>query len=342
MPMDFKLGRAVIEVRNYPTGKCLNFGKARCIHEKLGKIEKKLPKKERCKGRKTKCESFIGKAPFVPEYDNNYLLPQEESETLTFALGSGDNVLCTGPPGAGKTTLIKQLAAILNWGTLQFSCSEETSSAKLLGQWVVAGKEMTWSDGLITTAMKQGYILLEDEADFMRPELRGELHSIMETDGSVTLSALHPETKKPFQEVIVKHPNFRWISTANTIGLGDDLFQYHGVQYFNAAARDRYSIIVQFDYKSPEQEEEILVRKTQIDRTTAKQMISIANACRKDETNEIMFAFTLRRLIAWADYWLKVGPKLSSKLAILNFTGETDKYFIKSLMRSNMDLDVDG
>ena len=336
-----KIGRAKVTIRSDPNGKCIYFGKARCIHGKIGSSQKELDKSKRCKGKNAKCKYFTGMSPFVPQYDEKYLLPNKESETLAFTLEKGDNILLSGVPGAGKTSLVKQLASILNWGVIQFSCSEETSSAKLLGQWVVAGKSMEWSDGLITTAMKKGYILLEDEADFMRPELRGELHSIMEDKGSVTLSALHPETKKPFQEVITKHPNFRWCSTANTIGLGDDLFQYHGVQYFNAAARDRYSLILQFGHKAPEEEEEILVAKTDIDRPNAQKMIEIANACRNNENKEVLFQFTLRRLISWASYWTKIGPKNAAELSVLNFCGDTDRYFIKSLMRTNMEMEID-
>ena len=241
---------------------------------------------------------------------------------------------------SGKSSLVKQIASILNWGVEQFSCSEETTSAKIIGQWIVVGKSMQWIDGCITNAMKNGFILLEDEADFMRPELRGEVHGIMEEEGSVTLTSLHPKTGQPFREIITKHPSFRWISTANTIGYGDDLFVYHGTQYMNAASRDRYEIILQFDYRTPEEELEIVTTKTKIDPIVASKMIEIANICRSDVNEDMVFQFSLRRLLAWARYWNQTPPEVASTLAVLNYCNQADRHTVKSLIRTHLNIET--
>lgn len=340
MTAKLKIGKAEVLMRSNENGICIHFGKARCVNKKYAPEQKLLKKEERCIGNDITCPNFIGQSNFVPEYDDKFLLPGKETQTLSFALQSGDNILMVGAPGTGKTSLTKQLAAMLNWGVIQFSCSEETSSAKILGQWVVAGKNMKWADGYITTAMKNGYILLEDEADFMRPELRGEIHSVMEHRGTLTLSALHPDTKEPYQEVIRKHPDFRWVSTANTIGHGDDFFQYHGTQYMNAAARDRYEIIVQFRQKDPAIEMEILKGKTEIDEEIAKKMVEIANLCRDNQNKEITFQFSLRRLLSWANYWKKMEPMISCELCLLNFCNETDRHFLSSLIRTHIGIEI--
>lgn len=112
----FKVGRAKVEMRSDPNGKCLYFGKIRCIHKKHAKDEKALTKPKRCDGMNPTCPHFSGESAFLPKYDDRYLLPRE-AETVAFALAGGDNMLLTGVPGAGKTSLVKQMAAILNWGT---------------------------------------------------------------------------------------------------------------------------------------------------------------------------------------------------------------------------------
>lgn len=341
--MELNIGQTKIAMSSY-SGKCIFFGKTKCMNYDKTLREKEKAKKpeNRCKGFSINCPNFVGSSPFVPKYDDKYILPKKETEVIVTALAENANVLMVGPPATGKSSLVRQLASILNWGLIGFSCGEETSISKIIGQWVILGKEMKWADGYITTAIRNGFILLEDEADFMRPELRGEIHGIMEAGGTLTLSAIHPETKKPYQEIIHKHPLFRWISTANTTGHGDDSFSYHGTNYFNAASRDRYEMILTIKYKTKEQELEILKAKTGIDQNLAIQMISVANECRgQTSTQEMLFQFSLRRLLAWGKFCQKLGIEESAKLTVLNFANDVDRHTIASLMKSHIGLNID-
>ncbi|HUW48081.1 MAG TPA: AAA family ATPase, partial [Patescibacteria group bacterium] len=220
-----------------------------------------------------------------------------------------------------------------------FDCSEETTADKIIGQWVVIGTEMQFIDGHVTSAMRNGFVLLENEADFMRPELRGEVHGIMDKGGQITLHAIHPKTKKIFREKLYRHPNFRWVSTANTTGYGDDLFAFHGTQYMNAASRDRYETIIKVDFKKEEEEVLILKKKTGIDEDTAEKMVRIANDCRQSQ-NSMIFQFTLRRLLAWAKYWQLSGEVPATDMCVLNYCNITDRHTVASLVRTHLALDV--
>ena len=188
--------------------------------------------------------------------------------------------------------------------------------------------------------MRSGFILLEDESDFMRPELRGEVHSLMEQGGNIVLTGVHPKTKKIFKEVVNKHPAFRWISTANTTGYGDEMFSFHGTQYMNAASRDRYEIILKFDYRPPEEEAAIIHTKTQLDINIVEKMIGVAKACRESIKDGMMFHFSIRRLLAWAKYYQKLSPEVACRLAVLNFCNSVDEHTVKSLIRTHMNVEI--
>lgn len=297
------------------------------------------------------CEDYESIQPFIPPIDIHYNLNLQIAETLAYGLSGNDNMLLVGPPGCGKSSLVMTIAAITDWELVRFSCSEETRQSQVIGQWIVVGDKMKWVDGYVTDALRNGKILLEDEADFMRPELRGALHPMLESNGTITLQNYHPQSGEPFLEVLDRHPNFRWISTANTTGLGDDSFLYHGTQFMNAAARDRYNVIIPMAYLSVEEETEIVVKKTPlrpdgtlgIDENIARKMAQTAQGIRQlFDQQKVQYTFSMRRLLAWAKYhafYSSRNPAEAVKLSILSFARDDDAAKLIEIIRLHMGSD---
>lgn len=288
-----------------------------CVH----KDECSKSKTDKC-NIKT-CKEYESIQPYIPKIEEYFSIDMAAAETIAFAIANNENILLVGPPGCGKTTLVQVICAITQREVVEFSAHEETRYSHLIGQWTAVGNKMVFIDGYVIDAMRNGKVLLENESDFMRPELRGALHSVLDNNGTVTLQSYHPKTGEPFLEVIHRHKNFRWISTANTTGLGDDQFKFHGVQLQNAAARDRYSVIVKLDYRNEEEEADILVNRTGIDREIALKMSRVAWGVRnlvRSGKGDVSFEFTTRRLLAWANYYQRKENKREAlDLAILNF-----------------------
>ena len=77
---------------------------------------------------------------------------------------------------------------------------------------------MSYEYGPLALAMRYGGICLVNELDMASPEVAAGLHGIL--DGSPLCI---PENGG---ELIIPHPMFRFVATANTNGAGDDTGLY--------------------------------------------------------------------------------------------------------------------
>lgn len=152
------------------------------------------------------------------------------------------SMLLTGPTGSGKTSIVTEIAARLNWPVFSVTCHERTEFSALRGQWLlqtVAGAtqpEMRFQEGPLIQAMRLGGVLILNELDIAPAGEMSALNDIIEGRPLVV-----PELGG---QIIKPHPNFRVVATANTKGSGDESGLYQGAQMQNVAAMDRYRCLV--------------------------------------------------------------------------------------------------
>lgn len=153
----------------------------------------------------------------------------------------GHAMWLAGPTGSGKTSVITELAARLNWPVYSITCTGRMEFDDLVGRPMVVKKEgestpsVRFIYGPLARAMKQGGILILNEVDLCDPAQLSGLNDILE---GRPLSI--PQNGG---EVIQPHPMFRVVATANSRGSGDSSGQYAGIQIQNVAALDRYRVL---------------------------------------------------------------------------------------------------
>lgn len=188
-----------------------------------------------------------GVHPHVPELDEDYVFRPFELLRCLFALISNQRCYLHGHTGSGKTTLIEQIAARLNWPFMRVNFDSEITRMDLIGRDVLTNEGGTTSskfvDGILPQMMSGPYIGCFDEIDFVRPDVAYVMQRALEGNG-LMLTEDGGRMVKP-------HKLFRMFATGNTVGQGDEFGMYQGARPQSMAFLDRFTVWVKVDYLKP-------------------------------------------------------------------------------------------
>lgn len=197
-------------------------------------------------------QGFKDPGILTPEKNPHYKFPQEETVEFLKALRFRDTTYLIGHSGTGKTELVNQVAARLNYNVVTINFDGHLSRSDLIGDWKIVNGQMQFRYGLVPLAFTEpGTIVLFDEVDACPPETAFVLQRAI----SAELRFLMHETNQIFN----LHPQNCIVGTANTNGLGDDSSLYvAGTNIQNFSFLNRWKTCIQVDYISPAAETEVL------------------------------------------------------------------------------------
>lgn len=253
-------------------------------------------------------KGFAKPCAYTPTSDPDYLFHESSRDVIVWFLNKSDPLYVYGPTGAGKTSLIKQLAARLNYPVFEVTGHGRLEFADLAGHLTVRDGNMTYEYGPLTLAMRYGGLFLFNELDLTSPDVAAGLNGIL--DGESLCLAENGG------ELVVPHPMFRFCATANTNGSTDETGLYQGTTAQNLAFMDRFWVC-EVGYPAPEAEKELLGRLSpDLPETLREQMIQFAGETRKlfmgegkgDFSNTIEVTLSTRTLLRWADLILRFQP----------------------------------
>ena len=237
----------------------------------------------------------------VPVADPEYVFRKEQlREMLTVLFAQrADALYLAGPTGSGKTSLVLQTAARLNWGVQSVTCNARFEFRSLIGgfrlQSDLPGEAPVtrFQKGALPLAMERGEILLLNEIDLADPAEISALNDVL--DGRPLVITENGG------EVVRPHPRFRVIATANTVGNGDDTGRYAGTRPLNMAFMDRFSVSL-VPYPDPKVEQALLQRIVpRLTNEVAGCMVQLAGQVRRTfESGECSVTFSTRVLCRWA------------------------------------------
>lgn len=282
--------------------------------------------------RDRKIEGYADRTEFVPTIDPNYVFPSDETRIILLGLTLRDNILLTGSTGSGKTSILEQIAARLNYNVVKINFDGHITRQDLVGEWVVKGREMQFQYGILVMAFQMpGTIIILDEWDTISPECSFVLQRPLQKDDRKIL------VMETGGELIQLHPENIITATANTVGQGDDTGLYsQGTRIQNYAQLNRFSLTIRLNYLAEDKEIEMISRRfPDLHADECKAFVKAINAVREGYSNgQISAPLSPRDLINWAEKYLLLGdPIRAAKYCFLNRATDEDGVTIEGILQ---------
>lgn len=236
----------------------------------------------------------------VLEYVNNARIPglflykeqelikgMSNAQFIGWSMASGENVKIIGPAGCGKSTIFLWLAANANRPVMRINFQGEITYEDFIGHLTRANGNVEWSDGSFTYAWKRGYLILLEELNVARPEIKTALHACLELGGDLEIPMTH--------ELIKRHPMTLVASTENPVDDGI----YSGVIRDNEATNDRWQIL-NMNYLPLNAEIEVVQHYSSCHTDTARYLCTLAVEIREHFGKDLMAIISTRTLIRLA------------------------------------------
>lgn len=218
-------------------------------------------------------------ASFVPSINPAYVIDKDLAANVLRAWELNERILCYGPTGAGKSSLIEQLCARTGRPFVRINCTGDMDTSMIFGQLTAKDGSTIWVDGAVTEAVRYGAVFAWDEWDVTPPEISMGLQWLLEDEGKLFLKEMPGSTK---DKQIVPHEHFRIVAIGNTQGQGDETGSHAGTNVQNSATLDRFGSAIYVDYLEASIEEKMLTNRwpTTITTKTAKELVKLANLIR--------------------------------------------------------------
>lgn len=192
-----------------------------------------------------------------------------EAELVVAALMAQRHLLLEGPPGTGKSTLLRSISRVSKQDMAFVEGNAELTPARLVGHFdpaqvlQVGYDEKIWVDGPLSKALRDGEILYVEEINRVPEETLNLLVTVM-SEGELTIPRLGR---------IEAAPGFRFIAAMNP-------FDAVGTARISGAIYDRVCR-VSMDYQTEDDEIVIAARSSSLTSDFVTTAVSVVRATRK-------------------------------------------------------------
>jgi cobaltochelatase CobS len=261
-------------------------------------------------------------ALYLAELDNDYVFSIDLLKKVVIGFELNIPVYLWGFHGTGKTTILEQACCRTKRPFMRVQHGLNMQESDVLGQWTVRNGSTEFQLGPLAMAMLYGWVYCADEYDFAMPGVTSVYQPVLEGKALIIKDA------PPVFRRIAPHPQFRFVATGNTNGVGDETGLYQGTMIQNAANYSRFGITEEVKYMDPKIEESVLAGKTGAPAAVIKKLVKFANDIRQQfEDGKISMTVSPREMIRSATLGMAYGGnwRQGIELAFANRLSRVDR-----------------
>lgn len=267
----------------------------------------------------------------VPVANPNYVFDPARLVTAVRAIDACQPIWFGGPAGAGKTSLMREIAARTGRAFFRIDLNRQVELADLFGSRDLQNGSTYHKAGALLEAVQvPGAAILLDEVASLKP---GVLIGL-QTQLDERQIKLHAEQGR----VVPFAPGVAIAAADNSLGSGDESGVYGDLHAMSVAFLDRFHKIVAVDYLSPDLESEALQRATGAPEAYARHVVAFANVVRvAAKKGGLSHTLTLRRMVALArDMMAGASPQEAFESTVEFFFPANDREAIRALWKANV------
>jgi MoxR-like ATPase len=242
-----------------------------------------------------------GNGVFIPTPDETYIISDQVANLFKILQiarrNCPQNVRLLGPHGCGKTELAIQFAARAQMPLLIMDCANLREARDWFGYKSAKDGTVFWHESQFVRAVTAGnHVILLDELNRANPNLLNTLMPLLDARRFTYL-----EEKG---STICVGPGTVFFASMNE-GAG-----YTGTSALDRAIRDRFPRVIEMSYLAPDDETNLLMRRTGVDHPTATRLVGMANKIREDAVGlaaGLTDSLSTRQLIAAAEDFMVGG-----------------------------------